>query len=166
MLEQCTRILLSIENTNISSHNSSSDNSDIVPSSANKYTYDTYLEILHSRYKEYKERKDIQTDEQSSTILSFPDFVALCAISSEKQNKLNFLFRHTKLSYSIMLCHQPSTDDQQLIEETVGYSQFKHWASKLYPLATKHNIERYVHAFYARIVIVLYSLKSILLNSQ
>ena len=125
MLQQCTKILLSIENDN---------NGD------KKVDYRDYEITLRDRYSAYKERKQ-QTNKE---VLAYHDFVALCAITAERKSSTPFLFDYTKLSYSIMCTNQSDESQDNMI---VTYPQFKKWATKFYPLATKQNYKRYVSPY-------------------
>ena len=120
--EECTKILLKIENDNNSSEK--------------PLQTEEFEQLLLQKYNKYKQRKASQN---AKDILARHDFIALCSIT-ESDNDKPFLFEKTKLSFTIM-CSDHCDSNQS--EPMINLKQFEKWAAKLYPLATKHNYKTY-----------------------
>jgi len=118
VLKQCTKILHEIE-----CEKTEDDPMDL----------EQFEELLRRRYDRYRQQKESEQKE----VFQFHEFVALCSITADREDPTPFLFKYTKLSFTIMCSHCDSRR-----EPIINLSAFEKWATKLHPLATPRNYKR------------------------
>ena len=132
VLKECTKILLEIENDKLEQDK--------------QITSDEFEHILKERHNAYCQRKQTKNEKA----LPLHEFVAACAITADQKSDKPFLFEKTKLSFTIMCSNWDASQGEPIINRL----QFEKWATKLYPLATKQNYQRYVLCQYIFIFIL------------